>query len=249
MKYAKPLTIDIFCDRDTPDADIDRVASALDALTPVVGKLAIQTYEHDNTIPHLTNAPTEYIDSATVNVIESAADFTMHVSTRALTNHHAGDVKSPVLRGESFILSPRNTPDRSQRDPIGVRVALVSTHDNYLPEDTAQHELLHLFGIKTSGEHYDGAGHCTDKSCLMFKSNDPSSSIQLTRSIATGNLVRKQTITYQERDVCDECAVQTEISSYWLRRALAGDFVPDTYVFPRYDSPRDIRQLGRAATQ
>ncbi len=59
-------------------------------------------------------------------------------------------------------------------------------------DKVVQHEFGHVFGVKRSGEYYDGESHCTNEQCLL----------QANRS--------------ESPDYCEECSGQFEENGYYF---------------------------------
>jgi hypothetical protein len=171
MTSRRKISIEVRRDSATPQASDEGVAEGIKPLQEIYGDIAlVDKGELLFVAPHWRRT----VSFAKQPKIPSDSDMIMVLSERPFQ----GNTPERHVYGKTYSY----TKAKGAIAMIDVRV----TPPEFI-QKVVTHEAMHLFGVKETGEHYDGKDHCTDNSCLLQPSIDGSVNC-----------------------ICDECKVQLE---------------------------------------
>lgn len=213
---ANTFSFEICKDVDAQDISIEPVIASLNSMRDSIGEVDIIDEDHLIEFP---DSDSERIRPRHID-IKQMADFAL-----ILTNKPLGDDEEKT-RG--FTYSYPNG------EPLGRRIAILSTHENLDLEVVTDHEVGHLFNMVNHGETHDGHGHCTDEECMMHASLTRVNERTVYISEENGQEVRtfgETRLTYLKKRLCQTCDSLLAFNTQALLDAKQGKEVDDKLIF------------------
>lgn len=212
------LSLEIFRDVETPDANTDLVESGVGIVNEVIdGKIDITQSSRKMRI---SKQGAKAVVASRIRWNASSIDFRVVTTSRPIDDENA------FVSGFAM------------RRPNGGGDAVVSAfHRKELTlATTTAHELGHLFGLK-----YDGTDshHCSDSDCIMFyAARTELEEVKIKKKGIASWLERRGYVAPEysleevspQQDFCNPCAAQLARKSFFLLQHREGKFIPQEWL-------------------
>jgi len=207
-------TVEIFRDLDDAPADIAPALAGIAMVSEIAGRLDVVNTKRSLRLGYAPGTP---IDNREIRWPAFAADFNLVLTGKELVGNEAIADTRPV--GRAYVTN------------IGPQAAVVSMAAP-LAEQTAAHELGHMFGLKNIFDESTEDTHCDKVFCIMFPVRDIVD-YEVPRSRALpGRWLERLGIVRREHDVeprssllgfCDGCTAdlrQLAVARFMVKNGL-----------------------------
>ena len=221
MTNPRSLSVEVFRDRDFPDASVECAEAGISNVERVIRGIQIVRANRLIAVPSVDGG---YVDMRHIRWPQFPADLNVVITEKPLLS--SGE---DLSRDNNWLRVAGLSLNEGLAGSVRVTVIDVTTG---LSAQTVEHETGHLLGLKRRGTTHDGRGHCTVKNCTMHFKDEPYRVISKQPLGRTGILRRMQ---YEERrsepkssaeKFCDECAHQLAVNAFMLTKAKSGEYVP-----------------------